>query len=223
VRRKLPPLIVAVAALLVAAGCGTGGLPTAGGDKAQGAQLFTQKCAGCHALADAGSTANVGPNLDAAFGYDKAQGFKESAVASVVLDQMRFPSGVMPGPSKLFPVCEQGKPNRPAGCVEGQEAAMDDVAAYVASVAGSQGGEPPKQTTTDGKALFASNCASCHTLKAANATGAVGPNLDQLKPPLAIVKNQVIHGGGAMPAFKGKLSAAQIDAVSKFVADNAGK
>jgi mono/diheme cytochrome c family protein len=30
-------------------------------------------------------------------------------------------------------------------------------------------------------------------------------------------------GGGVMPAFKGKLTAAQIDAVSKYVADNAGK
>jgi mono/diheme cytochrome c family protein len=31
---------------------------------AQGKQLFTQNCAGCHTLKDAGSTANVGPNLD---------------------------------------------------------------------------------------------------------------------------------------------------------------
>jgi mono/diheme cytochrome c family protein len=31
---------------------------------AQGKQLFTQNCAGCHALKDAGSTAQVGPDLD---------------------------------------------------------------------------------------------------------------------------------------------------------------
>src|SRR4051812_28312915 len=31
---------------------------------AQGKQLFTQNCAGCHTLKDAGSNANVGPNLD---------------------------------------------------------------------------------------------------------------------------------------------------------------
>jgi mono/diheme cytochrome c family protein len=33
----------------------------------------------------------------------------------------------------------------------------------------------------------------------------------------------VIRGGGVMPAFKGKLTDAQIEAVSKFVASSAGK
>jgi len=37
------------------------------------------------------------------------------------------------------------------------------------------------------------------------------------------VKHQVEVGGGPMPAFKGKLTDDQIAAVSKFVADNAGK
>src|SRR6478752_968005 len=41
-----------------------------------------------------------------------------------------------------------------------------------------------KGDATAGKAVFTSaGCAGCHTLKAAGATGAVGPNLDQLKPP----------------------------------------
>ena len=55
-----------------------------------------------------------------------------------------------------------------------------------------------------GKAVFASaGCSGCHTLKAANATGTVGPNLDQLKPALAKIIHQVNVGGGPMPAFKG--------------------
>jgi mono/diheme cytochrome c family protein len=33
----------------------------------------------------------------------------------------------------------------------------------------------------------------------------------------------VINGGGIMPAFKGVLTDAQINAVAKYVADNAGK
>jgi mono/diheme cytochrome c family protein len=33
----------------------------------------------------------------------------------------------------------------------------------------------------------------------------------------------VIKGGGIMPAFKGILTDAQINAVAKYVADNAGK
>jgi outer membrane protein assembly factor BamB len=77
--------------------------------------------------------------------------------------------------------------------------------------------------TADGKAVFTENCASCHTLAAAGATGTVGPNLDQLKPSESTVERQVTNGGGGMPAFGGRLSKGQITAVSKFVAANAGK
>jgi mono/diheme cytochrome c family protein len=69
-----------------------------------------------------------------------------------------------------------------------------------------------------GKTVFASaGCSGCHTLKAANATGNVGPNLDDLKPDEDTVAHQVEHGGGAMPAFKGQLSAKQIQDVAAFV------
>jgi mono/diheme cytochrome c family protein len=69
-----------------------------------------------------------------------------------------------------------------------------------------------------GKAVFASaGCGGCHTLKAANATGTIGPNLDDLKPELATVIHQVEVGGGPMPAFKGQLSDKQISDVSAFV------
>jgi len=71
---------------------------------------------------------------------------------------------------------------------------------------------------TAGKAVFASaGCSGCHTLKAAGATGTVGPNLDQLKPPLARIVLQVNKGGGPMPAFKGKLTDKQIQDVAAFV------
>lgn len=69
-----------------------------------------------------------------------------------------------------------------------------------------------------GKPIFTSaGCAGCHTLKAAGATGNVGPNLDQLKPAEDRVVAQVEHGGGQMPAFKGQLSQKQIDDVAAFV------
>jgi mono/diheme cytochrome c family protein len=71
---------------------------------------------------------------------------------------------------------------------------------------------------TAGKSVFASSgCGACHTLKAAGATGTVGPNLDQLKPAYDIVVHQVENGGGAMPPFKGQLSAKQIQDVAAFV------
>jgi mono/diheme cytochrome c family protein len=125
----------------------------------------------------------------------------------------------------------------PPDIVEGQDA--DDVAIYVAKCSGNPncgvtaaGAVPPSsgspgggaQTAApDGAAIFKDNCASCHTLKAAGATGTVGPNLDTLKPPEPVVEHQVEVGGGAMPPFKGTLSPAQITAVAKYVSSHAGK
>jgi mono/diheme cytochrome c family protein len=208
--RAVAPLALAVA--LLAGGCGTGGIAK-GGNATKGKTLFTEKCAGCHALADAGSVANVGPNLDDAFAAMRASGqdthFSDSTIQNVVLDQIRIAA-----------------PPMPANLVRGQDAA--DVAAYVASVAGKTPAgrtvaAPGSSGASDGKAIFSSNCASCHTLAAAGAKGTIGPNLDRLKPDEKRVAKQVTNGGAIMPAFKGKLTDAQIKAVAKFVASAAGK
>jgi cytochrome c2 len=130
----------------------------------------------------------------------------------------------------------------PANIYRGQDAR--DVALYVAKCAGNpscgvtaespqpSGGGGGATTTTatkpsakpDGKSVFESaGCTSCHTLKDAGSTGTVGPDLDQLKPSQSAVQHQVENGGGAMPAFKGTLSAAQIQAVAQYVSSVAGK
>jgi mono/diheme cytochrome c family protein len=95
---------------------------------------------------------------------------------------------------------------------------------------GANGSITPTTTTTgtttgaaaNGETLFTANCASCHTLAAANATGKVGPNLDELKPEKSVVVKQVTNGGGGMPAFGGRLSTAQIDAIAEYVSRVAG-
>ena len=74
-----------------------------------------------------------------------------------------------------------------------------------------------------GKVVFTSNCAACHTLADAGATGSVGPNLDDLKPDEETVKNQVTNGGGGMPAFGGQLSETQIESVATYVSSVAGQ
>jgi mono/diheme cytochrome c family protein len=75
-----------------------------------------------------------------------------------------------------------------------------------------------------GSAVFASaGCSGCHTLKAAGASGAVGPNLDELRPSAATVSSIVRSGGGSMPSFSGKLSDAQIAAVASYVSSVAGQ
>ncbi len=70
--------------------------------------------------------------------------------------------------------------------------------------------------------MFTANCGGCHTLADAGSTGSVGPNLDDLKPDMATVVHQVTNGGGAMPAFGGQLSDAQIQSVAKYVSSVAG-
>jgi mono/diheme cytochrome c family protein len=74
-----------------------------------------------------------------------------------------------------------------------------------------------------GAAVFASaGCAGCHTLKAAGASGNVGPNLDDLQPSADAVSGIVKSGGGAMPSFSGKLSDAQTSAVASYFSTVAG-
>ncbi len=76
---------------------------------------------------------------------------------------------------------------------------------------------------TAGKAVFASaGCTGCHTLKDAGASGTIGPNLDDKKPPYSLVIDRVTHGKGVMQPFDGKLSATDIENVAKYVSSVAG-
>jgi mono/diheme cytochrome c family protein len=76
--------------------------------------------------------------------------------------------------------------------------------------------------TAQGKQLFTDNCAGCHTLADAGATGKNAPNLDELMPSLEQVRRQVTNGGGGMPAFRDKLSEEEIAAVAEYVSQAAG-
>jgi mono/diheme cytochrome c family protein len=75
-----------------------------------------------------------------------------------------------------------------------------------------------------GQELFGRRCALCHTLKAANAVAQVGPNLDDLQPPLALVENAIekgrSQGNGQMPPqiYSGQ----DAKDVAEFVAKTAG-
>ena len=214
-----------VSAAFLAAGCGTGGVASASGqrpDTGNGQTLFASDCGSCHTLAAAGTTGTIGPNLDNAFAGSVQDGYQQSSIENLVLDQIREGSGQVATytTSKKFKV----QPSMPANIVTGQDAV--DVAAYVASVAGSGGYTYPVALASlkSGAAIFkGAGCNGCHTLAAAGATGTIGPNLDQLKPGASIVVTQVTNGGGLMPAFKGKLTTAQIQIVAQYVASSAGK
>jgi len=81
----------------------------------------------------------------------------------------------------------------------------------------------PSGDATAGKQVFESaGCTSCHTLADAGATGTVGPNLDEAKPPASLVVDRVTHGKGVMPSFSGQLSEQQIQDVAAYVSSVAG-
>jgi cbb3-type cytochrome c oxidase subunit III len=223
-RQAVAIVSLAVAGALALAACGdTVGYSEGTGDRLRGKELFVQGCGSCHELADAGTKGQIGPNLDFAFVQSRHDGLGADTIQQVVRGQIAY---AIQDPST-------DAPGMPRDIFKGQDA--EDVATYVASVAGLDASgkpinpaNPPKPTPpeggTDGKAIFASaGCAGCHTLAAAGSTGTVGPNLDQAKPSKALAIDRVTNGQGGMPSFKGQLSEAQIEAVATYVAENAGK
>src|SRR4051794_25782038 len=154
------------AVALPASGCGT-----SSADPTRGRVLFIQKCGVCHAMAEAGTTAQIGPNLDDAFAASRAAGEGGDTVEGVVKAQVEFPR-----PSNSDPAVSM-----PADVVSGQD--LEDVAAYVGLYAGVPGAAPPKVPGGPGAQVFANNgCGGCHTLAAAKSGGVTGPNLDEVLP-----------------------------------------
>ena len=81
----------------------------------------------------------------------------------------------------------------------------------------------PTPPSSAARSLFFQSCGGCHRLADAGTIGAVGPNLDALRPSKAVVQRQVTNGGGGMPAFAGILTQSQIDAVETYVSQVAGQ
>lgn len=218
-RGRAVALIVATAAVAGISGCDV----QESSDLERGRTLFTEKCGTCHALADAGTTAQVGPDLDAAFAAARESGQDQDTFEGVIQNQIENPRAVQEG------VPEYAKISMPADLVSGQDA--EDVAAYVASVAGVPGIEPPPLGTPE--EVFAEKCASCHTLAAANASGTVGPVLDDVLPgqtPAQIEQSirdpaaEVSPGFGAgMPVFdESQLPEESLEALIQYLLDSVG-
>src|SRR5262249_57886045 len=61
------------------------------GDTEKGRMLFTSKCGVCHTLTQAGTTAQVGPDLDAAFKQARAQGMDSDTIHGIVAAPLPHP------------------------------------------------------------------------------------------------------------------------------------
>jgi mono/diheme cytochrome c family protein len=159
--------LAAIAAVAVAAsGCGTS---TA--DEERGRTLFVQKCGVCHTMAQAGTTAQIGPDLDDAFAAGRAAGQDGGTIEGIVEAQVEYPR----------PSTDNPAASMPADIVTGQD--LQDVAAYVGMYAGVPGAAPPSVPGGPGAQVFANNgCGGCHTLAEAQAGGTTGPNLDEVLP-----------------------------------------
>jgi cytochrome c6 len=82
---------------------------------------------------------------------------------------------------------------------------------------GAAGGAAQGDPAAGKKVFETAGCTSCHTLADAGATGTVGPNLDDAKPPHDLVVERVTNGKPPMPPFKGQLSEQQIQDVAAYV------
>ena len=66
-------------------------------------------------------------------------------------------------------------------------------------------------------------CGTCHTLKAAESIGEIGPNLDDLKPQIEQIIYAVTNGIGVMPPWADILTVEEIESVSFYVFNSTNK
>jgi mono/diheme cytochrome c family protein len=217
---RFPLLLAALAAIaLAASGCGTG---TA--DIERGRTLFVQKCGTCHAMAQAGTTAQIGPSMDAAFAAARDSGQTSSTVEGIVKAQVEYPR----------PSSENPAVSMPAMIVTGQD--LDDVAAYVGAYAGVPGAAPPQVPGGPGAQVFASNgCGGCHTFAAADAGGVTGPNLDQslTGQSAAMIEKSIVdpnakiakgYPPNVMPSnYESLISPTELEELVKYLAGSTAK
>jgi mono/diheme cytochrome c family protein len=210
------PLLVlaALAGVVVAAsGCGT-----TSADTTRGRVLFIQKCGVCHVLAEAGTTAEIGPSLDGAFASAREIGENSDTIEGIVKAQVENPRP------------DNGNPavSMPPEIVTGQD--LDDVAAYVGMYAGVPGAAPPEVPGGPGAQVFANNgCGGCHTLAAAKSGGVTGPNLDEVLPgqTLAMIHEDIAdpnkdiakgYPPNVMPAtYEQTLSSKELEDLAKYL------
>ena len=246
-RRRVLAATAIVAAGLVATACGSEGISQqVENDKpniANGAKLFAARCAGCHTMDVAGAQGGAtkvhdrerpdGPNFnvrretpDSVLYAIRNGGFSGAIMPENIVvgreanDVAAFLSKYAGGERQGNDITPASQP--PAGGGDTTSTQQDTTSTPEAGTTSTSTGGT-QQAAAQGKQIFTENCAGCHTLKDAAASGKVGPNLDDLKPDEATTERQVTNGGGAMPAFKGQLQADEIKAVSQYVASVAGK
>jgi cytochrome c2 len=212
--------LAAAAVALSLAACGR-----SENDLANGKALFTERCGSCHVLGRAGTQGKTGPDLDTSFRSALASGMDRETVEGIVHDQIANP---------------RNSSSMPAGLAKGQDAR--DIAAYVAFATARTGEDEGALAqaglagATTGEQIFtAAGCGACHVLGKANATGNIGPSLDELAQVAgdrtdAAAEEYVTEAildpdaftvegfqAGVMPAYEGRLSEKQVQALVEYL------
>lgn len=224
--KSLPKFLAILVSLglfgALAAGCGSNtSAPDDGQPTDRGRQLFIAKCGTCHVMTQAASTGVAGPDLDGAFVAAREAGMDDDTIKGIVRAQVQRGSS------------NQNNVMMPANLATGND--LEDIAAYVAKYAGVPGVEAPKAAGGGpGAQIFSDNgCGSCHTFAAADASGTLGPSLDEHIPEMSKkqIQNAILdpttidltgYPKGVMPAFEGKLSDQELNDLVKFLMSSAG-
>lgn len=219
-RARAGAAVLAFIAVAAVSGCDA----SEDADIDRGRALFQSKCGTCHTLAEAGTSATVGPDLDAAFLAARADGQDNDTIEGVVQGQIANPRPIAeddPHYSRTY---------MPPDIVTGQDA--EDVATYVGQVAGVPGAAPPELPPDQ---LFIERCGSCHTLSAAGTTGTTGPDLDDVLAgkDAEFIEQQIVnpdsaitpgYGPGIMPQdFGTSLSDKDLKGLVDYLLQNAGQ
>lgn len=202
-------------------------------DLANGKATFVEKCGSCHELGRAGTAGQTGPSLDAAFQTALADGMDRDTVKGIVHDQILYPreGSQMPAGDEIG--------------VTGDDAR--DVSAYVGYAAARSGDDEGALATaglaqaTSGEQIFtAAGCAGCHTFAPAGSNANIGPSLDDLASaagdrqpgtsPEDYVRESItnpeaflVEGfGNAMPAYEGRLTDEQLQAITEYLLQTGG-
>jgi mono/diheme cytochrome c family protein len=195
-----------------------------------GKARFVEKCGSCHTLQRAGTAGTTGPNLDTSFQTALADGMDRDTVEGIVHRQI------------LHPRIDS---QMPAGLVKGEDA--NDVAAYVGYATGRKGQDSGAlasaglaQAKTGEQIFTAAGCAGCHTFAPAGSNGTIGPSLNELKTQAGNIEPGksaeeyvresiedpsafIVQGfPNAMPAFKGRLTGEQVQALVDYLLQQGG-
>jgi cbb3-type cytochrome c oxidase subunit III len=136
---------------------------------------------------------------------------------------------VQPREAYLRDRIDRGGIDMPSLTGELSPAEIEKVVAYVLAVGGRRVAEPDAdaQQLTLGEQVFRENCARCHGIDGRRMTSRPvypGTDFNLVKPSERLVMQQALRGiPEEMPAFRGRLSREQLQAVAAYVTTTAGE